>query len=117
RADHRQREGRIPRARHIQETENLGRIDQPGNEKPEPEDEAGDEGAQCIHRCCSVAAQLPIMWRTTNTVTNPAAMNDSVATIERGDRRDIPHTPWPLVQPAPYRVPMPTSKPATINVG
>jgi hypothetical protein len=25
----------------------------------------------------------------------------SVAAIERGDRRDRPHTPWPLVQPEP----------------
>ena len=39
--------------------------------------------------------------RTTNTVATPAAMNESVATIDRGDSREIPHTPWPLVHPAP----------------
>ena len=34
-------------------------------------------------------------------VAKPAAMNASVATIERGDARAIPHTPWPLVHPPP----------------
>ena len=37
----------------------------------------------------------------TNTVAKPAAMKAQVATSERGDRRDRPHTPWPLVQPEP----------------
>ena len=40
-------------------------------------------------------------WRSSQTVTNPAATNTVVATSERGDRRETPHTPWPLVQPAP----------------
>ena len=42
-----------------------------------------------------------MMWRITNTVANPAAMNDSVATNERGDKRLKPQMPCPLVQPAP----------------
>ena len=41
------------------------------------------------------------MCRTTNTVAIPAAMKASVATSERGESRDSPHTPWPLVQPEP----------------
>ena len=41
----------------------------------------------------SVVAQLPITCRVTNTVANPAAMKNSVATIERGERRESPHTP------------------------
>lgn len=52
----------------------------------------------------------------TKTVTNPAAMNAAVATIERGESRESPQTPCPLVQPEPYRVPIPTSKPAVISV-
>src|SRR6266446_2318166 len=42
-----------------------------------------------------------IRWRATYTVAKPAAINASVATIERGDRRATPHTPWPLVHPPP----------------
>ena len=41
----------------------------------------------------------------------------SVATSERGDRRDRPQTPWPLVHPPAIRVPTPTSNPATIRTG
>ena len=33
------------------------------------------------------------------TVMKPAPMKDSVATSDRGDMRDKPQTPWPLVQP------------------
>ena len=32
---------------------------------------------------------------------------------DRVDRREMPHTPCPLVQPLPRRVPKPTIKPAT----
>ena len=35
------------------------------------------------------------------TVANPAAMNASVATSERAEKRDSPQTPCPLVQPEP----------------
>jgi hypothetical protein len=37
----------------------------------------------------------------TKTMAKPAPMKASVATSERGDRRDSPHTPCPLVQPEP----------------
>ena len=47
----------------------------------------------------------------------PAATKQHVATIERGDRREIPQMPCPLVQPAPYRVPMPTTNPASAMTG
>ena len=40
-------------------------------------------------------------------------MNTITATSERSDRRPRPHTPWPLVQPPPKRVPKPTSRPAS----
>ena len=37
-------------------------------------------------------------------------MKSSVATMERRERLAMPQTPWPLVQPEPTRVPMPTSR-------
>ena len=51
------------------------------------------------------------------TVAIATSMKTSVATIDRFDERAMPHTPWPLVQPLPSRVPNPTSSPATISVG
>lgn len=39
----------------------------------------------------------------------PLSMKHAVATIERGERRDIPQTPCPLVQPEPNLVPIPTN--------
>jgi len=46
------------------------------------------------------------------TTTIAVPMKISVATIERGDNRAMPHTPWPEVQPPPRRVPKPTRSPA-----
>lgn len=42
----------------------------------------------------------------------PVAMNVTVATMERPDIREIPHTPWPLVHPFPSTDPNPTRTPA-----
>ena len=44
-------------------------------------------------------------------------VNTIVAAIERADRRETPHTPWPLVQPLAMPVPTPTSRPAAIKSG
>jgi hypothetical protein len=49
------------------------------------------------------------------TVTIAIPIKKLVATKERGERRESPHTPWPLVQPEPNRLPKPTSRPATIS--
>jgi len=38
-------------------------------------------------------------------------MNVMVATMERLDNLDMPHTPWPLVQPLPSAEPTPTNMP------
>ena len=40
-----------------------------------------------------------------------------VAKIDLRDKRLIPQIPWPLVQPLPIFVPMPTKKPALIIIG
>ena len=54
------------------------------------------------------------MTKTVNAALN---MKTPVATHERGDRRAIPQTPCPEVQPEPSRVPNPTSRPAKIIQG
>jgi hypothetical protein len=41
-------------------------------------------------------------------------MNTTVATIERGDNRAMPQTPFPDVQPRPNLTPTPTIKPPMI---
>src|SRR6185295_1543016 len=45
----------------------------------------------------------------------PVAMNTITATSERSEKRPSPHTPWPLVQPPPMRVPKPTRAPASAS--
>ena len=40
-----------------------------------------------------------------------------VAIIDLNDKRLMPQIPWPLVQPLPTFVPMPTKKPAIIMIG
>ena len=69
----------------------------PADEESQPEDESRGEGSARIHRGLHGA----IRWRAAKTVANPAAMNATVAAIERGDARETPHTPWPLVHPPP----------------
>ena len=51
------------------------------------------------------------------TVANAVAMKVIVAAIERADPRDIPQTPWPLVQPFPKTDPNPTKRPAMARAG
>ncbi len=51
-------------------------------------------------------------------VTNAITIKVIVATQERPEKRDMPQTPWPLVQPFASDVPTPTNKPdTTINQG
>lgn len=47
----------------------------------------------------------------------PQMTKTAVATIERGDSRPTPQMPWPLVQPLPNRVPIPTRNPASKITG
>ena len=53
----------------------------------------------------------------TKTVIPVVSMKVIVATMERFDRRAIPHTPWPEVQPDPKVTPMPTMTPPMIKAG
>jgi hypothetical protein len=57
------------------------------------------------------------MWRMTNVVAMPMPMKVPTATIERGENRDSPQTPWPLAQPEPNRVPKPTINPPIAITG
>jgi hypothetical protein len=50
-------------------------------------------------------------------VTMPATMNVTTAAKDRIERRGMPQTPWPLVQPLARRVPTPTRRAATIVRG
>ncbi len=68
------------------------RIGQPRQQQADAEDEAGEQGVVQRHEKA---------WRTRQTVTKPVAMKAMVAMIERGERRDRPQMPWPLVQPEP----------------
>src|SRR5918994_1369138 len=105
------RQARIPRPGDIEKGQHLGRVDHLRDGKPEAEQNAGDKRHQ------EPEHDQPIRWRTTNTVTIALAMKVIVATIERGAKRAMPHTPCPLVQPPPSWVPKPTSKPPRINIG
>ena len=74
----------------------------PGEPQADAEQESGAEGGESQARAASrkVAAM-------------PVAMKTITATSERSEKRPRPHTPWPLVQPPPMRVPKPTSRPAS----
>ena len=52
-----------------------------------------------------------------HTATKAVDMKVAGAPKERGDSRDRPQTPWPLVQPPPNTAPKPPSSPAAIIKG
>ena len=49
-------------------------------------------------------------------IRNPEAIKEMVATIDRVESFEIPHTPCPLVHPEPILVPIPTRRPAKTSV-
>ena len=56
--------------------------------------------------CCFSQFGFPqITCISTEATTKPVTIKTPVATSERSDRRESPHTPCPLVQPDPSRVP------------
>ena len=111
-AAHDEGERRVPGAGQVQEADHLAGVGHAGNHQAPAEEKAdgefgcalqvgvfhGDVLRGCVHRTHSKCL-------ITKTMAKPAAMKVPVATIERGDRRDSPHTPWPLVQPELRRVP------------
>jgi hypothetical protein len=48
----------------------------------------------------------------TLAVTTAVEKNKEVAISDRGERRDRPQSIWPEVQPLPFFVPQPTSRPS-----
>src|SRR5262249_14010100 len=100
---------------HVEKTDDLGGIHHLRDDQPEPENDSRREGREQLLR--GGAHGCAARCRTTNTVAIPAAMNATVATIERFEPRAMPHTPWPLVPPPPMRVPTPTRNPATAITG
>ena len=51
------------------------------------------------------------------TVTTPVKIKEIVAVNDLIENLLMPHTPWPLVQPFPILVPMPTNNPPVIIKG
>src|SRR5258708_38715794 len=90
RPGHHKAEAGIPASRtdprEIEKVENLCRIGHARDQQSESEDQADcklkDDAHDAQPRC-----------RATNTVAIPVAMNVRVATIERTESRDSPHTP------------------------
>ena len=93
-----------PGAEQIEKTPHPGRVGHPAKRET-----GSEQGArQGRDKDARDHDKAPIR----KTVITPVAMKVSVATIERCEKRLIPHTPCPLVQPLPIRVPNPTSNPA-----
>src|SRR5512135_210406 len=94
RSQHDEGKARVKGAEQIEEVEHLRRVDHARDDEPKTEQKSGEriDGEAYPH-------QPPSKWRATKTVANPAAMKIAVATMDRGESRAIPQTPWPLVQP------------------
>src|SRR3546814_145305 len=104
---------RIPGAEDVEEALDASRVQHSGEGQAKAEDDAGGEsGSELV----DVPVHSPKPRRTV-TATAPEVRNVATATIDRGDRRARPRTPWPLVQPDPMREPKPTSRPAVTISG
>src|SRR5262249_51177217 len=105
-AEHHERKARIPAAEEVEEGRDLGGGRHAGEQETGTEQEPGEE------RCEPGLHERAPIARRRATVRTPVAMNASVATRERFEKRLRPQTPCPLVQPEPSCVPKPTSSPA-----
>src|SRR5260370_42694556 len=99
RAGHHKGEARTPgpptNACEIEKVEDLCRIRHAGYQESKTEDQAD----------CNLEANrhdAPPKCRAINTVTIPAAIKVMVATRERIESRETPHTPRPDGQPLPH---------------
>src|SRR5215831_13977641 len=111
RAAHDEEQRRVPFPGHVEKADDLSGVHHLRDGQPEAEQDSRREGREQLLR--GGAHGCTTRWRTTYTVAIAVAMNTIVATIERFEPRAMPHTPWPLVQPPPMRVPKPTRNPAT----
>src|SRR5207248_3317971 len=89
----------------IEEAEHLRWPHHPRDAHAGREQRARDRGDDVGHEPLTIA---PVIV----AVATPTPKNTIVAMIDRFDSRDIPHRPWPLVQPFDIRVPRPTHAPA-----
>ncbi len=89
--------------------------------EPKAKNQPGDQSEKTLfHNSLhnqQVNNQALRTWRITKTVTAAVTIKINVAAIERTDKREIPQTPWPLVQPLPNWVPTPTNRPPIITSG
>jgi hypothetical protein len=102
-------QGTSHHARDIEKGEHSLRIAHSGQEQAKPEQSTRDQ--------CRYERQRSAPCRTRNTVPAASIMKLNVAINDRGERLASPHTPWPLVQPEPQRVPKPTSNPDSPSTG
>ena len=109
---HHESERRIPCARDVEKAEHARRVDHVRKREAGPEHDTRKQG-----RKSGAHAQRSHQMASDEDGRDAAAMKVTVAAIERGDRRAMPQTPCPLVQPLPRRVPNPTSSPAAISSG
>src|SRR5258708_15492109 len=106
---HHKGEARIPGSRsnpgEIEKVEDFCWIGHAGQQESETKDQTDrklENNGHSVHPRC----------RATKTVAMPVAMKVTVATRERIESRDNPHTPWPEGQPLPHTEPNPTRNPA-----
>src|SRR5690606_27878954 len=118
RTEHHEGERGIPGAGNIEKTQHPSRIHHFGQRETEAEEHAAHQrhdtgkGIALLDWSCHAA---PHKCRSTKTVSAPVSMKVAVATMERGESRARPQTPWPLVQPLPRRAPKPTSRPPMMS--
>src|SRR4029077_18546791 len=91
----------------------------PRDDEADAEQGAGDKRADgaAVHAALHGATPKPSRRCAIATVAAPAAMKVAVAIRDAIEKREMPQTPWPDVQPPPRRVPNPTSTPATSRIG
>lgn len=94
-AAHDERERRIPQTGEIEKPDDLGRVRHARDDQSDAENQTHDKLGEATHHAFTRRCRI------TKTMKNPAPMKATVATKDRGDNRDSPQTPCPLVQPAP----------------
>ena len=118
---HHERQARVPPTGDVEEADHLRGLGHARDQQARAEQRAAHRGEHQRHDLAAAAADRGGRDHDTppaiTAVITPVVMKVATATSERADIRDRPHTPWPLVQPLPSRVPYPTSRPATTRSG
>ena len=103
-ASHHKSQGWVPQTGKVQKTQHFAGVRHARHDEAQAKHEANQKFRDSMFQSSApmkLGACQASAWRMRNTVTNPAPMKANVAINERGDMRDSPHTPCPLVQPEP----------------